>query len=123
VRISKYFLIVCIAFLCDFLSLIFIDFYTNFSRVFISSFTYLLGTMVSYLLMKKYVFTHPTTSKIFEIFSYFFSAFVMSLIIGLIFFTTELLGIENIIVQKIIASAISFTSLFVVRKFIIFRKI
>ena len=122
-RINKYFLIVCIAFLCDFLSLVFIDFYTNFSRVFISSFTYLLGTMVSYLLMKKYVFTHSTTSKIFEIFSYFFSALIMSIIIGLIFFTTELLGLENIIIQKIIASAISFTSLFVVRKFIIFRKI
>lgn len=118
----KYFSIIFVAFIFDFSFLFFIDLKFSFNRNILSIFSYLLGLLICYLLLKKYVYFNSKNSSVFEISTFLLSGTAMSLITGLVFYITDLFGVENIVYQKIIASTISFTSLFIIRNYFIFAK-
>ena len=118
----KYFSIVFVAFIFDFLFLFLIDLKFSFNRNILSIFSYLLGLFVCYILLKKYVYSNLENSSLFEISTFLLSGIAMSLITGLIFYITDFVGVENIFYQKIIASTISFTTLFTIRNYFIFAK-
>ena len=118
----KYFSIVFVAFIFDFSFLFLIDLKFSFNRNILSIFSYLLGLLVCYILLKKYVYSNLENSSLFEISSFLLSGIAMSLITGLIFYITDFVGVENIFYQKITASMISFTTLFIIRNYFIFAK-
>ena len=118
----KYFSIVFVAFIFDFLFLFLIDLKFSFNRNILSIFSYLLGLFVCYILLKKYVYSNLENSSLFEISTFLLSGIAMSLITGLIFYITDFVGVENIFYQKITASMISFTTLFIIRNYFIFAK-
>lgn len=118
----KYFSIVFVAFIFDFSFLFLIDLKFSFNRNILSIFSYLLGLLVCYMLLKKYVYSNLENSSLFEISSFLLSGIAMSLITGLIFYITDFVGVENIFYQKITASMISFTTLFIIRNYFIFAK-
>ena len=118
----KYFSIVFVAFIFDFSFLFLIDLEFSFNRNILSIFSYLLGLLVCYMLLKKYVYSNLENSSLFEISSFLLSGIAMSLITGLIFYITDFVGVENIFYQKITASMISFTTLFIIRNYFIFAK-
>lgn len=118
----KYFSIIFVAFIFDFSFLFFIDLKFSFNRNILSIFSYLLGLLICYLLLKKYVYFNSKNSSVFEISTFLLSGTAMSLITGIVFYITDLFGVENIVYQKIIASTISFTSLFTIRNYFIFVK-
>mgnify|MGYP007000233769 len=88
----------------DFSFLFLIDLNFSFNRNILSIFSYLLGLLVCYMLLKKYVYSNLENSSLFEISSFLLSGIAMSLITGLIFYITDFVGVENIFYQKITAS-------------------
>ena len=117
----KYTFIVSIAFSADFLALLLIDSNFGFNRNYVSIVSYLIGLLVSYILLKKFIYTHSNKNKVFQLSMFIFSGISMSLMTGLIFFITFSLGITNILVQKIIASTVTFSTLFIFRNNYIFK--
>ena len=117
----KYAFIVSIAFSADFLALLLIDSNFGFNRNYVSIVSYLIGLLVSYILLKKFIYTHSNKNKVFQLSMFIFSGISMSLMTGLIFFITYSLGITNILVQKIIASSVTFSTLFIFRNNYIFK--
>ena len=117
----KYTFIVLIAFSVDFLALLLIDSNFGFNRNYVSIVSYLIGLLVSYILLKKFIYTHSNKNKVFQLSMFIFSGISMSLMTGLIFFITFSLGITNILFQKIIASSVTFSTLFIFRNNYIFK--
>jgi len=121
-KVSRYISVVCTAFTIDFVCLLLIDSIYEFDRVFVSSYSYFLGSLVSFFLMKKFVFIEITKNKnSLEFVFYIASGALMAILTGIIFFIANIIGIENIIIQKIFASLISFSTLYFIRKNYIFR--
>ena len=124
IKITKYAGTNGAAFVVDTLVLITIDFFFNFERAYVAFFCYLLGTCVSFVLSKRYVFkggwlnNRPVT----EFFAYFFGGVIGAVITALMFILLINVGVENLLVQKIIASIFSFITVFAYRNFYVFKK-
>ncbi|OUU80598.1 MAG: hypothetical protein CBC38_01050 [Gammaproteobacteria bacterium TMED78] len=122
-KISKYGSVSAVTTIFDFSILYFIDTITTFPRTIISIFTYLLGSTLGYFINTKYVFSPGwlDNHKKSELSLYIASGILGSIITGSIFYLTASIGINNIFIQKLTASLISFTLIFIIRNNFIFR--
>ena len=87
-------------------------------------FCYLLGTCVSFVLAKRYVFQKGwlNDKPTIEFFAYFLGGVIGAVITALMFILLIKIGVENILLQKVIASIFSFITVFIYRNFYVFKK-
>ena len=105
VKVIKYAGTNGVAFVADFTLLLILDYLLSFDRAYIAGFCYLIGTCVSFVLAKNFVFGR-----------------VMGAIItAFMFYLSVQVGITNILAQKIIATPIAFLIVFLYRNFIVFN--
>ena len=123
IKIVKYAGTNGVAFVADFTVLFLLDAYTDFNRSYIAFFCYLLGTCVSFVLAKNFVFGRGWLSDrpVLEFSAYFLGGIIGAIITALAFFILAAISVNNILIQKIIASVFSFTTVFIYRNFIVFN--
>ena len=123
IKIIKYAGTNGVAFIADFIFLVLLDTYTDFKRSYIAFFCYLLGTCVSFVLAKNFVFGRGWLADrpALEFSAYFLGGIIGAIITALAFFLLAAINVNNILVQKIIASVFSFTTVFIYRNFIVFN--
>lgn len=123
IKIIKYAGTNAVAFVADFTVLLLLDTYTNFNRSYIAFFCYLLGTCVSFVLAKNFVFGRGWLADrpALEFSAYFFGGILGAVITALAFYILDAVSVNNILIQKIIASVFSFTTVFIYRNFIVFN--
>ena len=123
IKIIKYAGTNAVAFVVDFTVLLLLDTYTNFNRSYIAFFCYLLGTCVSFVLAKNFVFGRGWLADrpALEFSAYFFGGILGAVITALAFYILDAVSVNNILIQKIIASVFSFTTVFIYRNFIVFN--
>ena len=123
IKIIKYAGTNGVAFIADFIFLVLLDTYTDFKRSYIAFFCYLLGTCVSFVLAKNFVFGMGWLADrpALEFSAYFLGGIIGAIITALAFFLLAAINVNNILVQKIIASVFSFTTVFIYRNFIVFN--
>ena len=123
IKIIKYAGTNGVAFIADFIFLVLLDTYTDFKRSYIAFFCYLLGTCVSFVLAKNFVFGRGWLADrpALEFSAYFFGGIIGAIISAVAFFLLAAINVNNILVQKIIASVFSFTTVFIYRNFIVFN--
>ena len=123
IKIIKYAGTNGVAFVADFIVLVLLDTYTDFNRSYISFFCYLLGTCVSFVLAKNFVFGRGWLADrpALEFSAYFLGGIIGAIITAVAFFLLAAINVNNILVQKIIASVFSFTTVFIYRNFIVFN--
>ena len=112
-----------VAFVADFIVLVLLDTYTDIDRSYIAFFCYLLGTCVSFVLAKNFVFGRGWLADrpALEFSAYFLGGIIGAIITALAFILLAAINVNNILVQKIIASVFSFTTVFIYRNFIVFN--
>ena len=112
-----------VAFVADFIVLVLLDTYTDINRSYIAFFCYLLGTCVSFVLAKNFVFGRGWLADrpALEFSAYFLGGIIGAIITAAAFFLLAAINVNNILVQKIIASVFSFTTVFIYRNFIVFN--
>ena len=115
IKIIKYAGTNAVAFVADFTVLLLLDTYTNFNRSYIAFFCYLLGTCVSFVLAKNFVFGRGWLADrpALEFSAYFFGGILGAVITALAFYILDAVSVNNILIQKIIASVFSFTTVFI----------
>ena len=114
------------AFIVDLAVLLALDYYTEFSRVYTSFFCYLLGTCVSFVLAKNFVFGRGWLAEkpFIEFIAYFLGGVIGAVITAVAFYLLAAIEVNNILIQKIIAGIFSFTTVFIYTNlFRIFRDI
>ena len=123
IKIIKYAGTNGVAFVADFIVLVLLDTYTDIDRSFIAFFCYLLGTCVSFVLAKNFVFGRGWLADrpALEFSAYFLGGIIGAIITALAFILLAAINVNNILVQKIIASVFSFTTVFIYRNFIVFN--
>ena len=123
IKIIKYAGTNGVAFVADFIFLVLLDTYTDFKRSYIAFFCYLLGTCVSFVLAKNFVFGRGWLADrpALEFSAYFLGGIIGAIITAVAFFLLAAINVNNILVQKIIASVFSFTTVFIYRNFIVFN--
>jgi putative flippase GtrA len=123
IKIIKYAGTNGVAFVADFIVLVLLDTYTDFNRSYIAFFCYLLGTCVSFVLAKNFVFGRGWLADrpVLEFSAYFLGGIIGAIITALAFILLAAINVNNILVQKIIASVFSFTTVFIYRNFIVFN--
>ena len=123
-KITKYIGAIGIAFIVDISVLFIIDSLFNFNRVYVAFFCYLLGTCISFILAKRYVFEKGWLNKKpkAEFFAYFLGGVLGAVITSIIFIILIAFGIKNLLIQKVISSIFSFTAVFLYRNFYVFKK-
>ena len=123
IKIIKYAGTNGVAFVADFTVLLVLDTYTNFNRSYIAFFCYLLGTCVSFVLAKNFVFGRGWLADrpALEFSAYFLGGVLGAVITAAAFYILDAVSVNNILVQKIIASRFSFTTVFIYRNFIVFN--
>ena len=123
IKIIKYAGTNGVAFVADFTVLLLLDTYTNFNRSYIAFFCYLLGTCVSFVLAKNFVFGRGWLSDrpALEFSAYFLGGVLGAVITAAAFYILDAVSVNNILIQKIIASIFSFTTVFIYRNFIVFN--
>ena len=123
IKIIKYAGTNGVAFVADFIVLVLLDAYTDFNRSYIVLFCYLLGTCVSFVLAKNFVFGRGWLADrpALEFSAYFLGGIIGAIITAVAFFLLAAINVNNILVQKIIASVFSFTTVFIYRNFIVFN--
>ena len=123
IKIIKYAGTNGVAFIADFTALFLLDAYTDFNRSYIAFFCYLLGTCVSFVLAKNFVFGRGWLANRpeLEFSAYFFGGIIGAIITAAVFFILAAISVNNILFQKIIASVFSFTTVFIYRNFIVFN--
>ena len=123
IKIIKYAGTNGVAFVADFIVLVLLDAYTDFNRSYIAFFCYLLGTCVSFVLAKNFVFGRGWLADrpALEFSAYFLGGIIGAIITAVAFFLLAAINVNNILVQKIIASVFSFTTVFIYRNFIVFN--
>mgnify|MGYP005665644257 FL=1 len=101
-----------------------VDYFFNFNRAYVAFFCYLLGTCVSFVLAKRYVFQKGwlNDKPTIEFFAYFLGGVIGAVITALMFILLIKIGVENILIQKVIASIFSFITVFIYRNFYVFKK-
>ena len=123
IKIIKYAGTNGVAFIADFIFLVLLDTYTDFKRSYIAFFCYLLGTCVSFVLAKNFVFGRGWLADrpALEFSAYFLGGIIGAIITAVAFILLAAINVNNILVQKIIASVFSFTTVFIYRNFIVFN--
>ena len=123
IKIIKYAGTNGVAFVADFTVLLLLDTYTNFNRSYIAFFCYLLGTCVSFVLAKNFVFGRGwlADKPALEFSAYFLGGVLGAVITAGAFYILDAVSVNNILIQKIIASVFSFTTVFIYRNFIVFN--
>ena len=123
IKIIKYAGTNGVAFVADFTVLLVLDTYTNFNRSYIAFFCYLLGTCVSFVLAKNFVFGRGWLADrpALEFSAYFLGGVLGAFITAAAFYILDAVSVNNILIQKIIASIFSFTTVFIYRNFIVFN--
>ena len=123
IKIIKYAGTNGVAFVADFTVLLVLDTYTNFNRSYIAFFCYLLGTCVSFVLAKNFVFGRGwlADKPALEFSAYFLGGVLGAVITAGAFYILDAVSVNNILIQKIIASVFSFTTVFIYRNFIVFN--
>lgn len=123
IKIIKYAGTNGVAFVADFIVLVLLDTYTDIDRSYIAFFCYLLGTCVSFVLAKNFVFGRGWLADrpALEFSAYFLGGIIGAIITAAAFFLLAAINVNNILVQKIIASVFSFTTVFIYRNFIVFN--
>jgi len=123
IKIIKYAGTNGVAFVADFIVLVLLDTYTDINRSYIAFFCYLLGTCVSFVLAKNFVFGRGWLADrpALEFSAYFLGGIIGAIITAAAFFLLAAINVNNILVQKIIASVFSFTTVFIYRNFIVFN--
>ena len=123
IKIIKYAGTNGVAFVADFIVLVLLDTYTDIDRSYIAFFCYLLGTCVSFLLAKNFVFGRGWLADrpALEFSAYFLGGIIGAIITAVAFILLAAINVNNILVQKIIASVFSFTTVFIYRNFIVFN--
>ena len=123
IKIIKYAGTNGVAFVADFTVLLVLDTYTNFNRSYIAFFCYLLGTCVSFVLAKNFVFGRGWLADrpALEFSAYFLGGVLGAVITAAAFYILDAVCVNNILIQKIIASIFSFTTVFIYRNFIVFN--
>jgi putative flippase GtrA len=123
IKIIKYAGTNGVAFVADFIVLVLLDTYTDINRSYIAFFCYLLGTCVSFVLAKNFVFGKGWLADrpALEFSAYFLGGIIGAIITALAFILLAAINVNNILVQKIIASVFSFTTVFIYRNFIVFN--
>ena len=123
IKIIKYAGTNGVAFVADFIVLVLLDTYTDINRSYIAFFCYLLGTCVSFVLAKNFVFGRGWLADrpALEFSAYFLGGIIGAIITAVAFILRAAINVNNILVQKIIASVFSFTTVFIYRNFIVFN--
>ena len=123
IKIIKYAGTNGVAFVADFIVLVLLDTYTDINRSYIAFFCYLLGTCVSFVLAKNFVFGRGWLADrpALEFSAYFLGGIIGAIITAVAFILLAAINVNNILVQKIIASVLSFTTVFMYRNFIVFN--
>ena len=123
IKIIKYAGTNGVAFVADFIVLVLLDTYTDINRSYIAFFCYLLGTCVSFVLAKNFVFGRGWLADrpALEFSAYFLGGIIGAMITAVAFILLAAINVNNILVQKIIASVFSFTTVFIYRNFIVFN--
>ena len=123
IKIIKYAGTNGVAFVADFIVLVLLDTYTDINRSYIAFFCYLLGTCVSFILAKNFVFGRGWLADrpALEFSAYFLGGIIGAIITAVAFILLAAINVNNILVQKIIASVFSFTTVFIYRNFIVFN--
>ena len=123
IKIIKYAGTNGVAFVADFIVLVLLDTYTDINRSYIAFFCYLLGTCVSFVLAKNFVFGRGWLADrpALEFSAYFLGGIIGAIITAMAFFILAAISVNNILIQKIIASVFSFTTVFIYRNFIVFN--
>ena len=123
IKIIKYAGTNGVAFVADFIVLVLLDTYTDINRSYIAFFCYLLGTCVSFVLAKNFVFGKGWLADrpALEFSAYFLGGIIGAIITAVAFILLAAINVNNILVQKIIASVFSFTTVFIYRNFIVFN--
>ena len=123
IKIIKYSGTNGVAFVADFIVLVLLDTYTDIDRSYIAFFCYLLGTCVSFVLAKNFVFGRGWLADrpALEFSAYFLGGIIGAIITAVAFILLAAINVNNILVQKIIASVFSFTTVFIYRNFIVFN--
>ena len=123
IKIIKYAGTNGVAFVADFTVLLLLDTYTDINRSYIAFFCYLLGTCVSFVLAKNFVFGRGwlADKPALEFSAYFRGGVLGAVITAGAFYILDAVSVNNILIQKIIASVFSFTTVFIYRNFIVFN--
>ena len=123
IKIIKYAGTNGVAFVADFTVLLLLDTYTDINRSYIAFFCYLLGTCVSFVLAKNFVFGRGwlADKPALEFSAYFLGGVLGAVITAGVFYILDAVSVNNILIQKIIASVFSFTTVFIYRNFIVFN--
>ena len=123
IKIIKYAGTNGVAFIADLIVLVLLDTYTDINRSYIAFFCYLLGTCVSFVLAKNFVFGRGWLADrpALEFSAYFLGGIIGAIITAVAFLLLAAINVNNILVQKIIASVFSFTTVFIYRNFIVFN--
>ena len=123
IKIIKYAGTNGVAFVADFIVLVLLDTYIDINRSYIAFFCYLLGTCVSFVLAKNFVFGRGWVADrpALEFSAYFLGGIIGAIITAVAFILLAAINVNNILVQKIIASVFSFTTVFIYRNFIVFN--
>ena len=123
IKIIKYAGTNGVAFVADFTVLLLLDTYTDINRSYIAFFCYLLGTCVSFVLSKNFVFGRGwlADKPALEFSAYFLGGVLGAVITAGTFYILDAVSVNNILIQKIIASVFSFTTVFIYRNFIVFN--
>lgn len=123
IKIIKYAGTNGVAFVADFTVLLLLDTYTDINRSYIAFFCYLLGTCVSFVLAKNFVFGRGwlADKPALEFSAYFLGGVLGAVITAGAFYILDVVSVNNILIQKIIASVFSFTTVFIYRNFIVFN--
>ena len=109
IKIIKYAGTNGVAFVADFIVLVLLDTYTDIDRSYIAFFCYLLGTCVSFVLAKNFVFGRGWLADrpALEFSAYFLGGIIGAIITAVAFILLAAINVNNILVQKIIASVFS----------------
>ena len=123
IKIIKYAGTNGVAFVADFTVLLLLDTYTDINRSYIAFFCYLLGTCVSFVLAKNFVFGRGwlADKPALEFSAYFLGGVLGAVITAGAFYILDAVSVNNILIQKIIASVFSFTTVFIYMNFIVFN--
>ena len=123
IKIIKYAGTNGVAFVADFTVLLLLDTYTDINRSYIAFVCYLLGTCVSFVLAKNFVFGRGwlADKPALEFSAYFLGGVLGAVITAGAFYILDAVSVNNILIQKIIASVFSFTTVFIYRNFIVFN--
>ena len=123
IKIIKYAGTNGVAFVADFTVLLLLDTYTDINRSYIAFVCYLLGTCVSFVLAKNFVVGRGwlADKPALEFSAYFLGGVLGAVITAGAFYILDAVSVNNILIQKIIASVFSFTTVFIYRNFIVFN--